>query len=170
MTSLCSNNIKESLSQKHGLISRTYSEKSLIVEMISGSSNLANGKKRKRIWNKNQHIVYQLPSEPSRQEEFKDLLSFEVVGKLREEIRIEQTKTKKIKKITSLQSTPQVLSSFKEYTPSVTYREEVEETLGTPIEVEPLDETQLEDLGLNTYNDDIPHSYREVPSFYEPKP
>ncbi|GKA90748.1 hypothetical protein Tco_0812618, partial [Tanacetum coccineum] len=149
-------------------------------------SNLANGKKRKRIWNKNQHILYQLPSKPSRQEEFKDLVMnfildqeekirqleeyMCVIGKLREEIRIEQTKTKKIKKITSLQSTPQVLSSFKEYTPSVTYREEVEETLGTPIEVEPLDETQLEDLGLNTYNDDIPHSYREVPSFYEPKP
>ncbi|GKB99665.1 putative ribonuclease H-like domain-containing protein, partial [Tanacetum coccineum] len=40
------------------------------------------------------------------------------------------------------------------------HREEVEETLGTPIEVEPLDETQLEDLGLNTYNHDIPLSSR----------
>ncbi|GJZ88654.1 zinc finger, CCHC-type containing protein [Tanacetum coccineum] len=74
------------------------------------------------------NTVYQLPSEPSRQEEFKDLvmnfildqeekvrqleeymcvigsdfmqLSLEVVGKLREEIRIEQNRTKKIKKIT----------------------------------------------------------------------
>ncbi|GKA19884.1 hypothetical protein Tco_0699799 [Tanacetum coccineum] len=68
------------------------------------------------------------------------------------------------------QSTPQVLPSFEEYTPPVTYLEEVEETLGTPIEVEPLDETQLEDLGLNTYNPDIPLSSREVPSIDEPEP
>ncbi|GJS13211.1 hypothetical protein Tco_0407683 [Tanacetum coccineum] len=70
----------------------------------------------------------------------------------------------------SLQSTPQVLSSFEEYTPFVTYLEEAEETLGTPIEVEPLDETQLEDLGLNTCNDGIPLSSRKVPNFDEPKP
>ncbi|GJZ65345.1 hypothetical protein Tco_0622041 [Tanacetum coccineum] len=38
------------------------------------------------------------------------------------------------------------------------------------MEVEPLDETQLEDLGLNTCNHDIPLSSREVPSFDEPKP
>ncbi|GKD29952.1 hypothetical protein Tco_1240730 [Tanacetum coccineum] len=48
--------------------------------------------------------------------------------------------------------------------------EEVVETLGTPIEVEPLDETQLKDLGLNTYNHGIPLSFREVPSFDEPEP
>ncbi|GJV66210.1 reverse transcriptase domain-containing protein [Tanacetum coccineum] len=58
----------------------------------------------------------------------------------------------------------------KEYTPPATYLEEVEETLGTPIEVEPLDETQLEDLGLNTCNHDIPLSSREIPSFDEPEP
>ncbi|GJY05740.1 ribonuclease H-like domain-containing protein [Tanacetum coccineum] len=46
---------------------------------------------------------------------------------------------------------------------------EVEETLGTLIEVEPLDETQLEDLFLNICNHDIPLSSREVPSFDEPK-
>ncbi|GJT49101.1 hypothetical protein Tco_0975258 [Tanacetum coccineum] len=68
------------------------------------------------------------------------------------------------------QSTPQVLPSFEEYTLPVTCPEEVEETLGTPIEVEPLDETQLEDLGLNTCNHDIPLSNREVPSFDEPEP
>ncbi|GKD12729.1 hypothetical protein Tco_1197136 [Tanacetum coccineum] len=68
------------------------------------------------------------------------------------------------------QSTPQVLPSFEEYTPPVTYPEEVEETLGTPIEVEPLDKTQLEDLGLNTCNHDIPLSSREVPSFDKTKP
>ncbi|GJV76379.1 protein kinase-like domain, concanavalin A-like lectin/glucanase domain protein [Tanacetum coccineum] len=50
------------------------------------------------------------------------------------------------------------------------HREEVEETLETPVEVEPLDETQLEDLGLNTCNHDIPLSNREVPSFDEPEP
>ncbi|GKA04140.1 hypothetical protein Tco_0676921 [Tanacetum coccineum] len=74
------------------------------------------------------NTVYPLPSEPSRQEEFEDLmmnfilyqeekvrqlkeymcvigsnfmqLSLEVVGKLRDEIRIEQNRTKKTKKIT----------------------------------------------------------------------
>ncbi|GJS53194.1 hypothetical protein Tco_0626556 [Tanacetum coccineum] len=48
--------------------------------------------------------------------------------------------------------------------------EDVEETIGILMEVEPLDETQLEDLGLKTYNHDIPLSYREVPSFDEPEP
>nr|GEV08925.1 ribonuclease H-like domain-containing protein [Tanacetum cinerariifolium] len=67
-------------------------------------------------------------------------------------------------------STLQVLPSFKEYTPPVTYPEEVEDTLGTPIEVEPLDETLLENLGLNTCNHDIPLSSREIPNFYEPEP
>ncbi|GJX53431.1 hypothetical protein Tco_0281800 [Tanacetum coccineum] len=58
----------------------------------------------------------------------------------------------------------------KEYTPPVTHPKEVEETLGTPIEVEPLDEIQLEDLGLNTCNHDIPVSPQEVPSFDESEP
>ncbi|GKC59983.1 hypothetical protein Tco_1087581 [Tanacetum coccineum] len=144
------------------------------------------------------NTVYQLPSKPSRQEEFGDLvmnfildqeekvrklkeymcligsdymqLSLEVVGKLREEIRFKQNRTKKIKKVTSLQSTPQVLLSFEVYTPPVTYLKEVEETLGTPIKVAPLDETQLEDLSLNTYNHDLPFSSREVPSFDGPEP
>ncbi|GJY41482.1 hypothetical protein Tco_0428752 [Tanacetum coccineum] len=70
----------------------------------------------------------------------------------------------------SPQSTPQVLLSFEEYTLNVTYPEEVEDTLGTPIEVEPLNQTQVEDIGLNTCNDDIPLSFREVLSFDEPKP
>ncbi|GKB94733.1 hypothetical protein Tco_1340366 [Tanacetum coccineum] len=65
---------------------------------------------------------------------------------------------------------PQVLPSFREYTPPATYPEEVEETLGTPIEVEPLDETQLENLGLNICNHDLPLSSREVLSFDEPEP
>ncbi|GKC29986.1 hypothetical protein Tco_1037280 [Tanacetum coccineum] len=68
------------------------------------------------------------------------------------------------------QSTPQVLSSFEEYTMPATYPKEVKETLGILIEVEPLDETLLEDLGLNTYNHDIPLSSREIPSIDEPKP
>ncbi|GJV11508.1 hypothetical protein Tco_1353049 [Tanacetum coccineum] len=70
----------------------------------------------------------------------------------------------------SPQSTPQLLPSFEEYTPPVTYPEEVEDTIGIPMEVEPLDETQLEDLGLNTCNPNIPLSSREVPSFDEPEP
>ncbi|GKA60074.1 hypothetical protein Tco_0759387 [Tanacetum coccineum] len=52
----------------------------------------------------------------------------------------------------------------------MTYPEEVEETLGTPLEVEPLDETQLEDLGLNTCKHGIPLSSRKVPSFDELEP
>ncbi|GKD02514.1 hypothetical protein Tco_1177488 [Tanacetum coccineum] len=38
------------------------------------------------------------------------------------------------------------------------------------MEVEPLHEPQLEDLGLNTCNYDISLSSKEVPSFDEPKP
>ncbi|GJX06685.1 hypothetical protein Tco_0194617 [Tanacetum coccineum] len=45
----------------------------------------------------------------------------------------------------------------------VTYPDEVEEIIGIPVEVEPLDETPLEDLGLNTCNHDIPLSSREIP-------
>ncbi|GKD66391.1 hypothetical protein Tco_1308499 [Tanacetum coccineum] len=52
----------------------------------------------------------------------------------------------------------------------MTFSKEVEETIGIPMEVEPLDPTKLEDLGLNTCNHDIPLSSREVPSFDEPKP
>ncbi|GKE17282.1 hypothetical protein Tco_1424859 [Tanacetum coccineum] len=70
----------------------------------------------------------------------------------------------------SLQSTPQVLPSFEEYIPPMTYLEEIEETLGTPIEVEPLDRTKLDDLGLNTYSHDLFLSFGEVPSFDELEP
>ncbi|GJR03051.1 hypothetical protein Tco_0526035 [Tanacetum coccineum] len=41
---------------------------------------------------------------------------------------------------------------------------------GTPIEVEPLDHTKLEDLGLNTCSHDIFLSYKEIPSVDEPDP
>ncbi|GJT06212.1 hypothetical protein Tco_0840674 [Tanacetum coccineum] len=68
------------------------------------------------------------------------------------------------------QSTPQVLPSFEEYTPPVTYPEEVEENLGTPIEIKPLNETQLEELGLNTCNHDIPLSSKEFLNFDKTKP
>ncbi|GJY81595.1 hypothetical protein Tco_0494346 [Tanacetum coccineum] len=69
----------------------------------------------------------------------------------------------------SPQSTPQVLPSFEVYIPPVTYPEEVDETIGTPIEVEPLNETKLEEVGLNG-NHNTPLSSREVPSFDGPKP
>ncbi|GJV79040.1 hypothetical protein Tco_1514910 [Tanacetum coccineum] len=65
---------------------------------------------------------------------------------------------------------PQVLPSFEVYTLPVTYPKEVEETIGIPIEIEPLDKTPLKDLGLNTCNHDNPLSSREVPSFDEPEP
>ncbi|GKE51413.1 hypothetical protein Tco_1486569 [Tanacetum coccineum] len=73
--------------------------------------------------------------------------------------------------VTSPESTIQTLSPFEEYTPPVTYPEEVEKTLGTPIELEPLNETKLEEVGLNC-NHNTPYSSREVPSFdgSEPQP
>ncbi|GKC44309.1 hypothetical protein Tco_1062031 [Tanacetum coccineum] len=70
----------------------------------------------------------------------------------------------------SPQSSPQVLPSFEEHTPPMTYPDEVEETIELSIKVEPLEETPLEDLCLNTCNHDTPLSSREIPSFDEPKP
>ncbi|GJV81874.1 hypothetical protein Tco_1517744 [Tanacetum coccineum] len=70
----------------------------------------------------------------------------------------------------SPQSTPQVLLSFEVYTPPVTYLEEVEETIGIPMEVEPLEHTKLEDLGLSTCSHDLFLSSREIPSVDEPEP
>ncbi|GKB35606.1 hypothetical protein Tco_0880548 [Tanacetum coccineum] len=55
-------------------------------------------------------------------------------------------------------------------TPARSLPDEVQETVGLPIEVEPLDETPLEDLGLNTCNHDTPLSSREIPSFDESEP
>jgi hypothetical protein len=60
--------------------------------------------------------------------------------------------------------------SFEAPTPPVTYPEEVEETLGIPMEVEPLDQAQLEDIGLHTFSDDLTHSSREFPSVDELEP
>nr|GEV26642.1 ribonuclease H-like domain-containing protein [Tanacetum cinerariifolium] len=70
----------------------------------------------------------------------------------------------------SPQSTPQVLLSFEVYTMPVTHPKEVDKTIGILLEVEPLDHTRLEDLGLNTCNHDIPLRSSEVHSFDEPKP
>ncbi|GJS05907.1 hypothetical protein Tco_0362703 [Tanacetum coccineum] len=69
----------------------------------------------------------------------------------------------------SPQSTLQVLPSFEVYTPPMTHPEEVEETIGIPIEVEPLNETKLEEVGLNC-NHNTPLSSREDPSFDKPEP
>ncbi|GKA12661.1 hypothetical protein Tco_0692207 [Tanacetum coccineum] len=49
-------------------------------------------------------------------------------------------------------------------------KDEVEEIIGILIDVEPLDETPLEDLGLNTCNHDILLSSREIPNFDKPEP
>ncbi|GKA57262.1 hypothetical protein Tco_0756450 [Tanacetum coccineum] len=70
----------------------------------------------------------------------------------------------------SPQSTPQVLPSFEVYTPPMTYLEEVEETIGILMEFEPLNQTQLEDLGLNTCSHDLFPSSKEFPSVDEPEP
>nr|GEY28742.1 ribonuclease H-like domain-containing protein [Tanacetum cinerariifolium] len=65
---------------------------------------------------------------------------------------------------------PQVLPSFKVYTPPVTYPEEVDETIGIPMEVETLDHMKLEDLGLNTYSHDLFPNSREFLDVDELKP
>nr|GEY10672.1 ribonuclease H-like domain-containing protein [Tanacetum cinerariifolium] len=70
----------------------------------------------------------------------------------------------------SPQSSPQVLPSFEVYTLPVTYSKEVEETIGISIEVEHLDHTKLEDLGLNTCSHDIFLISKEIPSVGEPEP
>nr|GEW59616.1 hypothetical protein [Tanacetum cinerariifolium] len=51
----------------------------------------------------------------------------------------------------------------------MTYPYEVEEIIWTPIEVEPLNETILEEVGLN-YNHNAPLRSREIPSFDGSKP
>ncbi|GJZ21097.1 hypothetical protein Tco_0558136 [Tanacetum coccineum] len=71
--------------------------------------------------------------------------------------------------VTSPENTIQTLPSFVEYTPPVTYLEEVEKTLGTLIEAEPLNKAKQEELGLNC-NHNTPLSSREVPSFDKPEP
>ncbi|GKE48147.1 hypothetical protein Tco_1479405 [Tanacetum coccineum] len=68
----------------------------------------------------------------------------------------------------SPQSTLQVLSSFEVYTPPATHLEEVEEIIGILMEVEPLNKTKLEEVGLNC-NHNTPLSSREVPSFDGPQ-
>ncbi|GJZ27845.1 hypothetical protein Tco_0572492 [Tanacetum coccineum] len=71
--------------------------------------------------------------------------------------------------VASPESTTQTLPSFEKYTPPMTCPEEVERTLGTPIEVEPLNKTKIEEVGLNC-NHNTPFSSREVPCFNRPEP
>ncbi|GJT05589.1 exocyst complex component SEC6 [Tanacetum coccineum] len=71
--------------------------------------------------------------------------------------------------VPSPESTTQTLPSIEEYTPPVTYPEEVEKTLGIPTEVEPLNKTKLEEVGL-TCNHNTHLSSREVLSFDGPEP
>nr|GEV22473.1 putative reverse transcriptase domain-containing protein [Tanacetum cinerariifolium] len=179
----------------------------------------------------------QLPPEPSRQEAFEDLvmnfildqeervkkleeyigvivsdfmqLSLKVVEKLKDKIRAEESRVKKIKKITRNSKKEDLKPSsnlkFPETLAKSTYShvldfispkslyvkyvriifpslplvmestfafkpDEVEKIIGISIEVEPLDKTQLEDLGLNTCNHDIPLSSKEILSFDELEP
>ncbi|GJT61148.1 hypothetical protein Tco_1004681 [Tanacetum coccineum] len=70
----------------------------------------------------------------------------------------------------SPQSTLQFLPLVKVHTPPMTHPDEVEETIGILMEVEPLDHTKLEDLGLNTCSHDLFLSSTGFPSVDEPKP
>nr|GEX83307.1 hypothetical protein [Tanacetum cinerariifolium] len=71
--------------------------------------------------------------------------------------------------VTSLKITTQTLPLFEEYTQPITYPKEVEKTLGTSIEVEPLNKTKPKEVGMN-YNHNTPFSSREVFSFDGPEP
>ncbi|GJT49756.1 hypothetical protein Tco_0975913 [Tanacetum coccineum] len=70
----------------------------------------------------------------------------------------------------SPQSTPQVLPSFEVYTSPVTHIKEVEETIGIPMEVEPLDHMKLEDLSVDTSTHDLFLSSKGFPGVNEPEP
>ncbi|GJT03702.1 hypothetical protein Tco_0838164 [Tanacetum coccineum] len=66
----------------------------------------------------------------------------------------------------SPQCTPQVLPSIELYTPPVTQ----EETIGIPVELEPLNHMKLEDLGFNTNTHDLFFSSKGFPSVDELEP
>ncbi|GKC93560.1 hypothetical protein Tco_1159002 [Tanacetum coccineum] len=70
----------------------------------------------------------------------------------------------------SPQCTLQVLPSIELYTPPMTHLEEIEETIGIPMEVEPLDHMKLEDIGLNTNTHDLFFSSKGFPIVDEPEP
>ncbi|GKD34791.1 hypothetical protein Tco_1250300 [Tanacetum coccineum] len=70
----------------------------------------------------------------------------------------------------SPQCTPQVLPSIELYIPPMTHPKEVEETIGIPMEVEPLDHMKLEDIGLNTNTHDFFLNSKGFPSVDEPDP
>ncbi|GKA63291.1 hypothetical protein Tco_0762897 [Tanacetum coccineum] len=70
----------------------------------------------------------------------------------------------------SPQSTLQVLPSFEVYTPPMTHLEDIEETIGILMEVEPLDHIKLEDLSLGTSTRDPFLSSKGFPSIDESKP
>nr|GEV78810.1 ribonuclease H-like domain-containing protein [Tanacetum cinerariifolium] len=132
------------------------------------------------------NMMRQLPLEPSRQEAFGDLVMNFILNQeerfnpplVRESVfgfkpgrnDNQNIKSRYDAKNSNPQCTPQVLPSFEENSPHVTYPNEVEEIIGIPIEVDPLEETPLEDLGLNTCNHDITLSSREIPNFDEPEP
>nr|GEX62598.1 retrovirus-related Pol polyprotein from transposon TNT 1-94 [Tanacetum cinerariifolium] len=96
------------------------------------------------VFGMSSNMMRQLPPEPSRQEAFEDLMMNFILD---QEERAKQ---------------------LKEYMGVIGY--EIEEIIRIPIKVEPLDETPLEDLGMNTCNHDIPLSSREIPYFDELEP
>nr|GEV04238.1 hypothetical protein [Tanacetum cinerariifolium] len=69
-----------------------------------------------------------------------------------------------------LQITPQVLPSFEVYTPPITYLEEEEDTIGIPMELEPLNHMKLDHLGLNTNTHNLFLSSNGFHSVDEPEP
>ncbi|GKE80857.1 hypothetical protein Tco_1550857, partial [Tanacetum coccineum] len=62
--------------------------------------------------------------------------------------------------VTSPKSTTQTLPSFEKYTPPVTYPEEVEKTLGTPIEEMFDDDWRLESKEVSLLREELSLFYR----------
>ena len=75
----------------------------------------------------------------------------------------------KVENLSALDS-PQTPPSLDVYTPPTTYPEELDETLGILMEIEPLGPTKLEHIGLNTHRRELSLSYRGFPSDDEPEP
>ncbi|GJS13666.1 zinc finger, CCHC-type containing protein [Tanacetum coccineum] len=118
--------------------------------------------KSESLFGMSSNMMHQLPPKPSCQEAFEDYVMNFILD--------QEERVKQLEEYMGVIGSDFMQLSLKEHTPPVTYPEEVEETLGTSIEVEPLDETQLEDLRLNTCNHDLPLSSMEVPSFDESEP
>ncbi|GJT42744.1 hypothetical protein Tco_0951459 [Tanacetum coccineum] len=118
------------------------------------------------------NTMRQPPPEPSHQEEFEGIVTNFILDQEEKVCQLEEYMCVIGSDFMQLSSedVEKLKEDIRVYTSPVTYPEEVEETIGIPMKVEPLDHTKLEDLGLNTYNHDIFLTSREISSVDEPEP